>query len=76
MEDSKIVITNHYSKKLWYNTLTFHYSDSKDFLNVFFNEVAYCKLKGHFVKVLNEHNIEVYLHPSEIEKCEISIIKL
>tara|TARA_R110002050_G_scaffold29188_2_gene75391 strand:+ start:214 stop:444 length:231 start_codon:yes stop_codon:yes gene_type:complete len=76
MEDSKIVIINHYTEKVWYNTVTFHYIDREDFLNAFFNEVAYCKLKGQFVKLINQHKEDVYLHPSEIEKCEVSIIKL
>jgi len=76
MEDSRIVITNHYSNKQWYSTDSFKRMDAESFLENFFNELSYCKLKDKFVKVVNEDGAEVYLHPSEIEKCEISIIKL
>ena len=73
MEKSRIVITNHYTQTHWFSTVIFEHKDAEDFLNTFFNELSYCKLKDQFVKVLNEDNAEVYLHPSEIEKCEIAI---
>ena len=76
MEDSRIVILNQYTEKHWFNTVTFPYRERQDFLNAFFNELAYCKLKDCFVKVLNQYNNDVFLHPSEIEKCEVRIIKL
>ncbi len=76
MEDSKIVIINHYTSKQWFSTASFKRFDAESFLETFFNELAYCKLKDKFVEVETSDGQATYLQSSEIEKCEISIIKL
>ena len=73
MEETKIVIINHYSSKQWFSTASFKRFDAESFLETFFNELSYCKLKDKFVEVETSDGQTAYLHPSEIEKCEIRI---